>query len=434
MDGKQALARMEGRPCRVSAAWRWLACGLALLHCSCQALEGPRPRQVPRGVLSGPAASSPAALPVGPAAYDNASSVQLAAYHPPSLPAEAWTGAPATPPGVCVSGCCAGVAVAPGPPAWSAAAWRPPGIAGIWPAQEYLFDGGDRPPPVEVLRDWTVIGLDAEDTVAHFDTLDGRTEVEPSNRVPIYAPRFAAVRSVSGIIVNEQHDGAAGVVLPTRVNLHEEQRLATTVHQPIQSERYLGLEVAQRFREAARPADVHTGILLEGIASRFRMYEDFQIIRRGVFEDAEKARLAVRLHAAHAWTSEQAVQVILDETLASLAVGSTSTESVYRYEMPEGKPRLRVVKIASQQQAQPGEELDFTIRYDNIGDQIIGNVTILDSLTTRLEYIPDSAESTRDANFITQENDVESLVLRWEILDPLPVGEGGVVRFRCRVR
>jgi hypothetical protein len=51
-----------------------------------------------------------------------------------------------------------------------------------------------------------------------------------------------------------------------------------------------------------------------------------------------------------------------------------------------------------------------------------------------LEYIPDSAECTPAANFSTQQNDGESLVLRWEILDPVEVGEGGLVRFRCRVR
>ena len=36
--------------------------------------------------------------------------------------------------------------------------------------------------------------------------------------------------------------------------------------------------------------------------------------------------------------------------------------------------------------------------------------------------------------FMTQENDGESLVLRWELADPLKVGEGGLIRFQCRVR
>ena len=75
----------------------------------------------------------------------------------------------------------------------------PPGIARPWPADEYIFDGGDRRGPVQVARDWTVYGLDQEDTVVHYDTLNGDTRVQPSNRVPIYAPRFAATRKVTSV-------------------------------------------------------------------------------------------------------------------------------------------------------------------------------------------------------------------------------------------
>jgi uncharacterized repeat protein (TIGR01451 family) len=95
---------------------------------------------------------------------------------------------------------------------------------------------------------------------------------------------------------------------------------------------------------------------------------------------------------------------------------------------------LRVVKIASKKSAQPGDEVEFTIRFDNVGDQTVGNVTISDSLTTRLEYVSDTAQCDREANFGTQQNDGESLVLRWEIRSPLKVGEGGILRFKCRVR
>lgn len=61
-------------------------------------------------------------------------------------------------------------------------------------------------------------------------------------------------------------------------------------------------------------------------------------------------------------------------------------------------------------------------------------MTIIDNLTTRLEYVPDTAQCSLRANFLTEENYGESLVLRWEILEPMKPGEGGVIRFRCRVR
>ena len=128
------------------------------------------------------------------------------------------------------------------------------------------------------------------------------------------------------------------------------------------------------------------------------------------------------------------VQVTINAVTASVATNDSGVQSVYRYEMPPGKPRLRVVKVASQKQAKPGEEIEFTLRFDNVGDQPVGNVTIVDSLTTRLEYVSDSAQCSVPASFLTQENDGESLVLRWEIADPLEVGKGGIIRFKCRVR
>ncbi len=93
-------------------------------------------------------------------------------------------------------------------PAQVYGSWKPPGIAMPWPEEEFLFDGGDTAPGVVVRQDWRVDGLNVEDTVAHFDTLDGRTLVTPSNRVCLYAPRFASVRRVDNLIAGEQHERA----------------------------------------------------------------------------------------------------------------------------------------------------------------------------------------------------------------------------------
>ena len=58
------------------------------------------------------------------------------------------------------------------------------------PADEYIRDGGDEGRPAGVTRQAEVLGLEMEDTVAHYDTLDGRTLVEPSNEVIISAHSF----------------------------------------------------------------------------------------------------------------------------------------------------------------------------------------------------------------------------------------------------
>jgi uncharacterized repeat protein (TIGR01451 family) len=97
-------------------------------------------------------------------------------------------------------------------------------------------------------------------------------------------------------------------------------------------------------------------------------------------------------------------------------------------------PKLRLLKLASSGEALPGEEVEFTLRFDNVGDQVIGNVTIADNLTTRFEYVPGSAKSSVNADFITEQNDVGSLVLRWEIKEAVKPGAGGVLRFKVKVR
>jgi len=76
----------------------------------------------------------------------------------------------------------------------------------------------------------------------------------------------------------------------------------------------------------------------------------------------------------------------------------------------------------------------FTIRFDNVGNQLIGNVTIIDNLSPRLEYVADSAQCSLPAQFFTEPNEGDSVALRCEVTDPLQPGQGGVIRFRCRVR
>jgi hypothetical protein len=69
-----------------------------------------------------------------------------------------------------------------------------------------------------------------------------------------------------------------------------------------------------------------------------------------------------------------------------------------------------------------------------VGGQAVGNVTVIDNLTTRLEYVEGSQTCTLKSNFASVENQGSSLVLRWEIIDPIEPSQGGVIRFKCRVR
>jgi hypothetical protein len=175
---------------RWPSVWRWtIIIAGALILCSCRGPSGP----------------------AGPSGHGLAAPSVMQ----PGLPAVAYTGVPpmACPP--------------QGPPGMemgvplsytAVGAWQPPGIAGPWPEDEYVMDGGDAGKPVEASRGREVRGLEMEDSVAKFDTLDGRTRVQPSNRVSLYAPRFGAVRQVVNVVADQQRVRATGVDMPPSRN------------------------------------------------------------------------------------------------------------------------------------------------------------------------------------------------------------------------
>lgn len=312
--------------------------------------------------------------------------------------------------------------------------WAPPGIARPWPRDEYLRDGGDHGLSARVNPDWLVFGLDVEDTVVHYDTLDGRTVVEPSNPVHIYAPRFGAVRHVAAVVEDDQIHQPYGVEAPNlAVNID-------TLQVPVGSlqREQLVTDIASRNAAAywTRQQDgaVSRAVLPYEFQDKLLPFEDLAIIRYGAFEQTDNARLATGVEAAIVWTGDRAVQIVLDRRQANETVTDQKAGSVFVVDDSRGPAKLRVVKIASKLEALPGDSIDFTIRFDNVGDQTIGNVTVLDNLSPRLEYVEGSQQASLPAEFFTEQNEVGSVVLRWELTDALERGAGGVVRFQCRVR
>ena len=312
--------------------------------------------------------------------------------------------------------------------------WAPPGIHQPWPADEYVRDGGDEGRPAGVSKQHEVLGLGMEDTVAHYQTLDGRTLVEPSNEVQIYSPRFGAVRQVVGLMANEERQRAGGVHEPLQPDAPTSLQLVNNTKQNVQLDDQISARPAAAMRTKQGEAVMSSAIHAKAFQNAFKAYENLSIIRMGEFDGAEMAFLARGANAAVAWSHTQAVQVILDRRAATADVKYDKSQMTYTVDLPPGKPKLRLVKVASTSFANPGDTIDFTIRFDNVGNQPIGNVTILDSLNTRLEYVPDSAQCSLDAQFTTQPNEGDSVVVRCELSHPLAVGKGGVLRFRCRVR
>ena len=319
------------------------------------------------------------------------------------------------------------------PPGGDAASATDPYSPIVGPSDEYLCDGGDFGTPAGVRADWVVEGLEEEDAVSHYDTVDGRVVVTPSNRVCIYAPRFAAVRRVVAPIAHEQ---------PVFVNaiLEEEVPARADETQPVASslQRHaVSINLGQRppslFRQRQQAGGLENLQATMDAYTSLAAYANLEIIRTGETSAAEKPRLEKSMQSAITWTGDQAPQVVFGVKMAQGFDGVRQAGIVYQTDEPNS-PRLRLLKLASTGHALPGEEIEFTLRFDNIGDQVIGNVTIVDNLSTRLEYIPESAKSSVDANFLTEPNATGSTILRWEIKDPVKPGDGGILRFRVKVR
>lgn len=313
--------------------------------------------------------------------------------------------------------------------------WSPPGISQPWPEDEYLRDGGDRDAIATVGSDWEIHGLELEDTIAHYDLIDGQTVVQPSNRVHIYSPRFGAVRHVVEPAAHAQSHQTSGVHLPRALAGPRTVEFAATSTQNEQTERQVVTQPLEIYRSRQGDGVVSSKIGLNSFQDAFKAYENLQLIRIGRMDASEMAWLARGSTAAVAWQHKQAVQIILDHQAAMAELSVDAVQSAFTYKAPPpGAAKLRVVKVASLRFAEPGDEVEFTIRFDNVGAQEIGNVTIVDNLSTRLEYVADSAQCNLDAEFFTQPNAGDSLAVRCEVADPLPPGQGGILRFRCRVR
>jgi uncharacterized repeat protein (TIGR01451 family) len=312
--------------------------------------------------------------------------------------------------------------------------WAPPGISQPWPPMEYLRDGGDGGTPVAVSPNWELYGLEPEDTVAHYDTIDGHTMVQPSNQVAIYAPRFGAVRVVSRIAAHDQVHRASGVAFGEQLVKHDLVAVPNRTLQRTQARGGVGTRLASAYRMRQGNGAISTALVAKGFQDTFLPFEDLSAIRDGSFDQSDKARLAESMAAARIWSHDLAVQVSIDGRAAVAHVQNERAEEIFTVKDLRDSPRLRVIKVASTQAMHPGDTVDFTLRFDNVGYQPLGNIVLIDNLTTRLEYVPDSAQSSVASRFSVETNEAESLVLRWEIDEPLEPGEGGIVRFRCRVR
>ncbi|MBS0203055.1 MAG: DUF11 domain-containing protein [Planctomycetes bacterium] len=300
---------------------------------------------------------------------------------------------------------------------------------------EYLCDGGDRAIPLHYDGS-SRNGLDTEDTVAEFTDHTGKNRVRPTNRVCIYAPRMATVRTISrpheGTTLDEiaRVGHAVGTdQMHTRLGarLHVKNEMSGRVMvrsraSGLESEQYQG-DISQIKRLV-----VHEKLL--------NVYQDLAFVRFGKIETKDAARLNFGIQASLIWTREESPIIAAKTETAMTGEYEAHTATIVGIDDKKSDQPgdLRVVKLADKQTGKPGEEIEFTIRYDNMGPNTVHHVRIVDNLTPRLAYVEDSATSDRDGRLVVQDNGEGSLVLIWELNNPLPPKTGGVVSFKARIR
>jgi uncharacterized repeat protein (TIGR01451 family) len=306
-----------------------------------------------------------------------------------------------------------------------------PNPQGIDP-NEFLCNGGDQPPRARARVGDQIIGVEVEDTVARYTTVRGETHVTPSNRVCVYAPRFGSVRRVTGADVGEMAVGPQRVMhrdTPIGVD-HEEPGLALTGRDlPIRNDLVRGPD-AMRARD--RGVRVENVLQPEMAQDVLALLAGLSIMNRGVLIKDDLPIIVVGDQAATIWSVDQEVVVaVAGEVAAAITRDQTARELVV-YDLPNG--RLRLCKVADRGDALPGEIVTFLLRVDNVGDSPLSDIVLTDSLSSRLQYVPDSQKNSVNAEFSTSENDDNSLRMTWKFTEELKVGEGTTIEFKCRVR
>lgn len=313
--------------------------------------------------------------------------------------------------------------------------------------EECLHDGGDIGTPAGLDRNGQVKGVDPSDTVAAYSDSRGRRRLTISNRVCLCVPRFLVMRTEIGVI---HYDSVVPFEAARKV-LGSERLIA---RQP-------SLETHQNDQPAAmqgrmRPTGAVNTVALEKLV-RIEVLHAIQV-EVGLGE-------VIGTQGLHKLTSEQRTLLVKQIEFARVFWQPTGVRALDQVQAgPVVVGQVKGVKVVSQVQElrdltsiceepprmpdQPlylykwanthcgkiGDVVTFFLKYANHGGQPITDVAVTDSLTGRLEYIPGSARSNRDAVFTSEENKAGSLQLHWEVNGRLLPGESGVVSFQAKIR
>lgn len=310
-------------------------------------------------------------------------------------------------------------------PAWKKAPCRA--------EDEYLCDGGDREDPIRQ-GELVAKGIDPQDAVVTFRAM---TDVEarklPTNKVCIYSPRFARIRGVTG------PDEAYWVQIARGADMLESPEIRGQAQDPrplIRDDAALLARGRDRATELANWQAALAGVgvtILQGVdniqhVAGLVMVEQVQMVGT-----AQGALVVKERQKAEGIKTAETVKI------AALAVGphqaalTRGTKEFISDEHPDPRPGLAVIKQVDAKVGHPGDEIQYVIRYKNVGNVPIRAVSITDSLLPRLEYVPKSARGPEGTIFSQIENRSDGQELRWDLPEAIKPGEEGAVSFKAKV-
>lgn len=261
-----------------------------------------------------------------------------------------------------------------------------PAVGNRIPTEECLPDGGDVGPRVGIGPDGKVGGFNPSDTVIEYTTDLGRRKVAVSNRVHLCVPRFGVARQI---------------YVPFDILSSKTTHIARGSKSGDEA----------RNRVALTRADNVT--TLAGIAGRKQPSQMQNKVALSGYESAKSAQVSFSISGTKHMTSGKE----LDEVTA------------YPFNEP-----ISLFKWFDPKDAQIGDVVTIYLRYHNHTKHPVEKLVVSDNLTPRLEYVPGSARSDREASITIQPNEAGSVIMRFEIAGKLLPNQSGVVAFQVRVR
>ena len=305
-----------------------------------------------------------------------------------------------------------------------------------------ICDGGDWFERARPEGRFDIAGLSAGDTVARYRpdadtpvtvaTITSKTKLVVANCECVYSPRFGSVRQIVRLVEETLPLGPGGLTTDTSLANERSLQPVTAAGQQVAVRAARKARMGLAVEERSGPLGVDAAALPKESLGELRPAERAGELQPESAGRRERLAETVGLDVPIAWTRLTAANALLNERAATVVSAGQGTATL-RVESP-GRAELTLCKRAGSDAVRIGEELDFTIAFLNSGDVPLTDIVVIDVLPERLELIPSSPAASLPAEIDAEAATTGGLRLSWRLLEPLPVGAGGFVRFRTIVR